>query len=154
MSETRATGGAEVYGGQSSPAKLVEIVRYFLFIGIVGFGGPLVHVAMTEDDLAGEDSRGWADEPVFVEGLAICNVLPGPASTQLGIFMGWIRAGNLGAITAGFFFMLPTFVLVAFFSWLYFAYRTLPAVVVAILGAPPRWRPSRSPTPSPSRSRP
>lgn len=137
MADVEASAAIEEYSGQASPTKLVEIARYFLFIGIVGFGGPLVHIAMMEDDLVGEDSRGWTDESIFMEGLAICNMLPGPASTQLGIFMGWIRAGNPGAIVAGFFFMLPTFILVVFFSWLYFAYQTLPAVEAAFYGINP-----------------
>jgi len=137
MADVEASAAVEEYSGQASPTKLVEIARYFLFIGIVGFGGPLVHIAMMEDDLVGEDSRGWTDESIFMEGLAICNMLPGPASTQLGIFMGWIRSGNPGALVAGFFFMLPTFVLVVFFSWLYFAYQTLPAVEAAFYGINP-----------------
>lgn len=137
MADVETSAAVEEYSGQASPTKLVEIARYFLFIGIVGFGGPLVHIAMMEDDLVGEDSRGWTDESIFMEGLAICNMLPGPASTQLGIFMGWIRAGNPGALVAGFFFMLPTFVLVVFFSWLYFAYQTLPAVEAAFYGINP-----------------
>jgi chromate transporter len=137
MADVEASAAVEEYSGQASPTKLVKIARYFLFIGIVGFGGPLVHIAMMEDDLVGEDSRGWTDESIFMEGLAICNMLPGPASTQLGIFMGWIRAGNPGALVAGFFFMLPTFVLVVFFSWLYFAYQTLPAVEAAFYGINP-----------------
>lgn len=137
MGDAHPSSVAEDYSGKSSPEKLVEIARYFLFIGIVGFGGPLVHIAMMEDDLVGENSREWTDESVFMEGLAICNMLPGPASTQLGIFMGWIRAGTPGALVAGFSFMLPTFVLVVFFSWLYFAYRTLPAVEAAFYGVNP-----------------
>ena len=125
------------YRGEASTAKLLEVARYFLFIGIVGFGGPLVHIAMMEDDLVGDDGRGWTDESIFMEGLAICNMLPGPASTQLGIFMGWIYAGKLGALVAGFFFMLPTFVIVVFFSWLYFAYQELPAVEAMFYGINP-----------------
>ncbi|ELY50159.1 chromate efflux transporter [Natronolimnohabitans innermongolicus] len=125
------------YAGQSTPGKLVEIARYFLFIGIVGFGGPMVHIAMMEDDLVGEDSKEWTDQSIFMEGLAICNMLPGPASTQLGIFMGWIYAGVKGALVAGFFFMLPTFIIVLFFSWLYFAYQQVPAVEALFYGINP-----------------
>jgi chromate transporter len=125
------------YSGEPTRSKLIEIAKYYLFIGIVGFGGPLVHIAMMEDDLVGEDSREWTDESIFMEGLAICNMLPGPASTQLGIFMGWIRAGNLGAIVAGFFFMLPTFITVVLFSWIYFAYQQVPSVEAAFYGINP-----------------
>jgi chromate transporter len=125
------------YGGEPTRRKLVEVARYFLFIGIVGFGGPMVHIAMMEDDLVGKDSKEWAEGSVFMEGLAICNTLPGPASTQLGIFMGWVYAGTLGALVAGFFFMLPTFVLVVFFSWLYFAYQAAPSVEAVFYGINP-----------------
>ncbi|WP_255193909.1 chromate efflux transporter [Natronobeatus ordinarius] len=128
---------AASYRGEATPEKLLEIARYFLFIGIVGFGGPLVHIAMMEDDLVGEERKGWTDQSTFMEGLAICNTLPGPASTQLGIFMGWIYAGTLGAVVAGVFFMLPTFVIVVFFSWLYFAYQALPAVEAVFYGVNP-----------------
>ncbi|ELY47675.1 chromate efflux transporter [Natronorubrum sulfidifaciens] len=138
MTATTATASsADPYRGTPSRQKLLEIARYFLFIGLVGFGGPLVHIAMMESDLVGEDSREWTDESTFMEGLAICNTLPGPASTQLGIFMGWIYAGNLGAVVAGFFFMLPTFVIVVFFSWLYFAYQAVPSVEALFYGINP-----------------
>ncbi|WP_440764860.1 chromate efflux transporter [Natronorubrum sp. DTA7] len=137
MTETSTGDAGQTYQGEASPEKLVEIARYFLFIGIVGFGGPLVHIAMMEDDLVGEDGKGWTDDSIFMEGLAICNMLPGPASTQLGIFMGWIYAGKLGALVAGVFFMLPTFVIVVFFSWLYFAYQELPAVEAMFYGINP-----------------
>ena len=128
---------AVTYAGQPSTEKLLEIARYFLFIGIVGFGGPMVHIAMMEDDLVGDDSKEWTDQSIFMEGLAICNMLPGPASTQLGIFMGWIYAGTKGALVAGFFFMLPTFIIVVFFSWLYFAYQQVPAVEALFYGINP-----------------
>ncbi|MGM0605150.1 MAG: chromate efflux transporter [Halobacteriota archaeon] len=125
------------YRGTPSPRTLIEIARYFLFIGIVGFGGPLVHIAMMQDDLVGDGDDGWVDQSTFMEGLAICNTLPGPASTQLGIFMGWVRAGIPGAIVAGGAFMLPTFLIVVFFSWLYFAYQAVPAVDAFFYGINP-----------------
>ena len=137
MSSATASGRGESYQGEPSRSKLIEIAKYYLFIGIVGFGGPLVHIAMMEDDLVGEDSKEWTDQSTFMEGLAICNMLPGPASTQLGIFMGWIYAGVKGALVAGFFFMLPTFVIVVFFSWLYFAYQQVPAVEAVFYGINP-----------------
>jgi chromate transporter len=137
MADATAEAAKTEYRGRATPAKLLEVARYYLFIGIVGFGGPMVHIAMMEDDLVGEDSKEWTDQSVFMEGLAICNMLPGPASTQLGIFMGWIYAGTKGALVAGFFFMLPTFVLVVFFSWLYFAYQQVPAVEAVFYGINP-----------------
>jgi len=137
MAEKTADVTQAEYAGTPTRGKLVEIARYFLFIGIVGFGGPMVHIAMMEDDLVGEDSKGWTSQSIFMEGLAICNMLPGPSSTQLGIFMGWTRAGTKGALVAGFFFMLPTFVLVVLFSWLYFTYQQAPAVEAVFYGINP-----------------
>ena len=135
MTDSQTVDPTAAYRGEPTAETLVEIARYFLYIGIVGFGGPLVHIAMMEDDLVGED--GWTDQQTFMEGLAICNTLPGPASTQLGIFMGWVRGGNLGALVAGGAFMLPTFLLVVFFSWLYFAYQAVPTVEAFFYGINP-----------------
>lgn len=137
MLEAPAREAASTYQGEATSAKLREIALFFLKIGIIGFGGPLVHIAMMEDELVGEDSKEWTDEGIFMEGLAICNMLPGPASTQLGIFMGWVYAGISGALVAGFFFMLPTFVIVVGFSYLYFAYQTLPSLEAFFYGINP-----------------
>ena len=141
-SERDTVTAASEYRGEPTPENLREIARYFLYIGVVGFGGPLVHIAMMEDDLVDDDpddptSTGWTDQSTFMEGLAICNTLPGPASTQLGIFMGWVRGGNLGALVAGGAFMLPTFLLVVLFSWIYFAYRAVPSVEAFFYGINP-----------------
>lgn len=124
---------ADAYRGEPSRTRLAEVARFFLKLGIVGFGGPLVHIAMMEDELVGE----WVDETQFAEGLAVCNTLPGPASTQLGIFMGWARAGTLGAIVAGVTFMLPTFLIVVGLSYLYFAFGGLPSVQAFFYGVNP-----------------
>lgn len=137
MSEARASEATGGYQGTSSPAILLEIACFFLKLGLVGFGGPLVHIAMMEDELIGEGSKEWTDESTFMEGLAICNMLPGPASTQLGIFMGWVRGGNLGALVAGATFMAPTFVIVVVLSYVYFAYGQLPSVQAFFYGVNP-----------------
>ncbi|WP_435344538.1 chromate efflux transporter [Haloarchaeobius sp. HRN-SO-5] len=135
MTDSARGDASRSYAGESTAEHLREIALYFLYIGVVGFGGPLVHIAMMEDDLVGDE--GWTDQGTFMEGLAICNTLPGPASTQLGIFMGWVRGGTLGALVAGGAFMLPTFVLVVCFSWLYFAYQTVPSVEAFFYGINP-----------------
>jgi chromate transporter len=133
----RETDDSRGYRGTADPSKLREVALFFLKLGLVGFGGPLVHIAMMEDELVGEGSRGWSDEATFVEGLAICNMLPGPASTQLGIFMGWVRAGTLGALVAGATFVAPAFLVVVALSYLYFAYGELPSVEAFFYGVNP-----------------
>lgn len=144
MSETAAEetgdGTSTGYRGTASPGRLLEIARFFLRLGIVGFGGPLVHIAMMEDELVREsdsDEEGWVDQSTFMEGLAICNMLPGPASTQLGIFMGWVRGGNRGAVVAGATFMAPTFVIVVALSYVYFVFGQLPSVQAFFYGVNP-----------------
>lgn len=136
MSEASVSEPTEGYQGSSSPVKLLELARFFLKLGIVSFGGPLVHIAMMEDELVGEGSKEWADESTFMR-LAICNMLPGPASTQLGIFMGWVRGGNLGALVAGATFMAPTFLIIVVLSYIYFAYGQLPSVQAFFYGVNP-----------------
>ncbi|MDS0278812.1 chromate efflux transporter [Halomicroarcula sp. S1AR25-4] len=125
--------GASEYKGSATRSRLAGIARFFLKLGLIGFGGPLVHIAMMEDELVGE----WTDESTFMEGLAICNMLPGPASTQLGIFMGWVRGGNLGALVAGATFMAPTFVIVVALTYVYFAFGQLPSVQAFFYGVNP-----------------
>ncbi|BAU63840.1 chromate transport protein [Stanieria sp. NIES-3757] len=64
--------------------------------------------------------RQWLSPEEFSEGLAICEMLPGPASTQLGIYTGYLRGGQLGAIIAGLCFITPAFLIVVLLSWAYF----------------------------------
>lgn len=109
-----------------------EIVMYFLKIGLLGFGGPMAHIAMMDDELV--EKRKWASKEEFLDGLAVCNMLPGPASTQLGIYMGYIRGGVLGGILAGIAFIFPAFVIITLLSYLYFNYGTIPQVKGILYG--------------------
>lgn len=112
--ENQPEGGEPVdparrYKGTPSRARLLEVARFFTKLGFVGFGGPLVHIAMMEDELVGtvvdgeaddgegEIEGGWTDEATFMDGLAICNMLPGPASTHLGIFLSVAPSVNSSA---------------------------------------------------------
>ncbi|KXG76593.1 chromate efflux transporter [Thermotalea metallivorans] len=119
-----------------------EIISYFLKIGLLGFGGPMAHIAMMDEELV--EKRKWTSKEQFLEGLAVCQILPGPASTQLGIYLGYLRGGISGGLLAGFCFILPAFVIITFLSYLYFQYGTIPqmkgllyginAMVVALIG--------------------
>ena len=71
---------------------LPELGRLFLKLGFIGFGGPLVHIALIQDECV--EKRGWIAKPQFLEGLALCQILPGPASTQLAIYSGY-RIGGI-----------------------------------------------------------
>ncbi len=113
--------------------RLRTLAALFLRLGVIGFGGPLAHVGLMEDQCV--TRRQWATRQQFLEGLAICNLLPGPTSTQLSIYLGYLRAGLLGGLMSGACFILPAFVLVLGLSWAYAQYGALPqvgAIFVAI----------------------
>ena len=74
---------------------LVQFVGYFLRLGTVGFGGPIALAGHMQQDLV--DERGWIRKEDYVEGLALAQLAPGPLAAQLAIYLGYIRAGVLGA---------------------------------------------------------
>lgn len=115
--------------------RLKELARLFLKLGAVGFGGPQAHIAMIHDEAVVR--RGWFTEEQFLEGVAICEMLPGPASTQVGIYTGYIRAGQLGALVAGICFILPAFLIVLTLSWAYFRFQGVPQIDDLFLGISP-----------------
>jgi chromate transporter len=81
--------------------------------------------------------RRWFTEAQFLEGVAICEMLPGPASTQMGIYTGYLRAGQLGALVTGICFILPAFLIVLALSWAYFRFQGVPQVEDLFLGVAP-----------------
>ena len=95
--------------------KLWELARLFLKLGAIGFGGPQAHIAMINDEAV--EQRGWLSSDEFSDGLAICEMLPGPASTQMGIYAGYVYGGWLGALVAGLAFITPAFFIVVGLSW-------------------------------------
>jgi len=104
--------------------RLADLARLFLRLGAFGFGGPQAHIAMQNEEVV--QRRGWLTEVQFLQGLAICEMLPGPASTQMGIYIGYVRSGWLGALVAGFCFIAPAFLIVVALSWGYFQFQDVP----------------------------
>lgn len=84
----------------------LEVFGVFLKLGLTSFGGPVAHLGYFRKELI--ERRGWLSEGQFGELLAICQFLPGPASSQLGFSVGLLRAGWLGAIAAFIAFTLPS----------------------------------------------
>jgi chromate transporter len=115
--------------------RLAELARVFLGLGFSGFGGPLVHLAMMEEQVV--TRRAWLPRDRFLEGWAVCQMLPGPASTQLGIYIGYLRAGFVGAIVTAICFILPGFLIILTYSVLYTHYGTLPATQGIFYGVKP-----------------
>lgn len=120
---------------QPMPQRLAVLARVFLKLGTIGFGGPQAHIAMANDEAV--IRRQWLTPEQFTEGLAICEMLPGPASTQMGIYIGYVRAGQLGALVSGFCFIVPAFVIVVALAWGYFRFQGLPQINDIFLGVSP-----------------
>jgi chromate transporter len=88
-------------------------------IGCIGFGGPPAHIALLRD-LCVERER-WISDHDFEDAIAACNLLPGPASTQLAIFSAWRIGGPLGAIVGGVSFIVPGLVIILGLAALFLA---------------------------------
>jgi chromate transporter len=91
-------------------------------LGTIAFGGPAVHVAMLREETVRR--RRWLEDAEFLDLFGAVSVLPGPSSTQLAIVLARRRAGWLGLLLGGAFFILPAMVIVLAMAW---AYRALPA---------------------------
>ena len=104
-------------GQEPSRASPAQFVGYFLWLGTVGFGGPIALAGHMQQDLV--DSRGWVRKEDYLEGLALAQLAPGPLAAQLAIYLGYIRAGVLGATAVGVAFVLPSFLMVLALSAAY-----------------------------------
>ena len=100
-----------------------QLVEYFLRLGAIGFGGPAALVATMEDDLV--ERRRWLTREEYLEGLAVCQTLPGPLAIQVGIYVGYVRHGVLGAWAAGGAFIVPPFLIVLACAHLYQRFSAL-----------------------------
>jgi len=102
---------------------LGELVIYFLKLGTWGFGGPVALVGYMHRDLV--DDKQWLTEEEYREGLALAQLAPGPLAAQLGIYIGFVHYGLLGATLAGLAFVLPSFIMVVLLGVLYRMYSGL-----------------------------
>jgi chromate transporter len=116
---------SETHDSDVPPPGLLTVAREWGRIGCIGFGGPPTHIKLLRD-LCVERER-WLDPVEFEDAVATCNLLPGPASTQLAIFCAWRLRGRPGAIVGGFAFIVPGLVLILALSALFLS------------SAPPRW---------------
>src|SRR5262245_42055113 len=111
-----------------------EIAMGFLKVGATAYGGPAIMGVMQAEF---QERRQWVSKPVFVEGLALVNVLPGATATQLGIFLGHARAGWWGGVLAGLAFAAPGFAVMLGLAVAYAAIGAAPVVRGALYGLGP-----------------
>ena len=104
---------------------LRTVLREWGRIGCIGFGGPPTHIKLLRELCV--ERRKWLDPQEFEDAIAACNLLPGPASTQLAIFCAWRVRGRLGALIGGAAFIVPGLIVILALSALFLA------------GSPPRW---------------
>jgi chromate transporter len=89
---------------------LRQLVLYFFRLGYAGFGGPVALIGYMHRDLV--EKRGWIAEEAYRDGLALAQLAPGPLAAQLGIYLGYVHYGILGATLCGLAFVLPSFFMV------------------------------------------
>jgi chromate transporter len=105
---------------------------YFLRLGTFGFGGPIALAAAMHRELVVE--RRWITDAEYKEGLALAQLAPGPLAAQLAIYLGWIRAGTLGATLVGIAFVGPSLLMVLLLAWGYLHFGGLPWMQAAFYG--------------------
>jgi chromate transporter len=115
--------------------RLGEIAWFFLKLGTLAFGGPAAHVAIMESQLVGR--LRWISREEFLDLLGASNLLPGPSSTELAIYIGYRLKGVAGLLAAGICFILPAALIVGFLAWIYVRYGSLPGVTGVLRGVKP-----------------
>jgi chromate transporter len=140
VSPSEATSSAGGTPGLAS-CSLRDLVRYFLWLGTTGFGGPIALVGFMQRDLVEE--RHWFSDGEYRDGLALAQLAPGPLAAQLAMYLGWARGGAPGAALVGLAFVLPSFVMVLALAlaylrygglaWMQGAFYGIGAAVIAII---------------------
>jgi chromate transporter len=123
------------------PCSLAGLLRYFLWLGATGFGGPIALVGFMQRDLV--EQRRWFTPQEYRDGLALAQLAPGPLAAQLAMYLGWARGGALGAGLVGLAFVAPSFVMVVALAlaylrfgglgWMQGAFYGIGAAVIAII---------------------
>jgi chromate transporter len=96
-------------------SSLLEVLRVFTRLGLTSFGGPVAHLGYFRDEFVAR--RNWLDDKSYADLVALCQFLPGPASSQVGIAVGLLRAGYAGAFAAWIGFTLPSAVALVLFAY-------------------------------------
>ncbi len=112
-----------------------SFLRYFLWLGTFGFGGPIATVGYMQRDLV--EKRGWLAERDFLNGVALGQTMPGPLAAQVVMWVGFLQRGALGALVTSLPFILPSFVLVLAVAIVYVRFSGLDVVQALFYGIAP-----------------
>ncbi|MGH7123434.1 MAG: chromate efflux transporter [Stellaceae bacterium] len=102
-------------GGTSERGSPLEVLRVYTRLGLTCFGGPIAHIGYFRGEFVVR--RRWLDEQAYADLVALCQFLPGPASSQVGFSIGLMRAGYLGALAAWIGFTLPSAIALVLFAY-------------------------------------
>ena len=103
---------------------LTALIKYFLKLGTIGFGGPVALIGYMHRDLV--ENRKWITNEDYKEGLALSQLAPGPLAAQLAIYLGYVDYKIIGATLAGIAFVIPSFLMVLALGYAYVIYNGLP----------------------------
>jgi chromate transporter len=112
-----------------------DLAFVFLRLGTTAFGGPAAHIAMMEDEFVRR--RQWLSRERFLDLLGAVNLIPGPNSTEMAIYIGYLRAGWRGLVAAGMCFILPAMLMVMVIAWAYVQFGSLPQLAGLLYGVKP-----------------
>ncbi|MGO9361463.1 MAG: chromate efflux transporter [Xanthobacteraceae bacterium] len=118
MSTDTPTSSSSGGGAAAAPARTgsaIEVLLAFLRLGLTSFGGPIAHIGYFREEFVVR--RRWLDEPAYADLVALCQFLPGPASSQVGFSIGLLRAGFRGALAAWAGFTLPSAIALVLFAY-------------------------------------
>jgi len=122
-------------GGPTPGGSLSEVAALFLKLGFVAFGGPAAHIALMREEVVRR--RRWVTEQQFLDLLGASNLIPGPTSTELAIYLGYARAGWRGLVLAGTLFILPAALISLALAWAYVRYGSTPEATWLLYGIKP-----------------
>jgi chromate transporter len=126
MAESSQIASSEIESREIREASLGDIAIVFLKLGTIAFGGPAAHLAMMEEEFVRR--RQWITHADFLDRLATANLIPGPSSTEVAIFVGQLKRGWRGLIIAGCCFIIPAATIAAVIAWAYMRFGSLPKV--------------------------
>ncbi|MEV6925626.1 chromate efflux transporter [Dactylosporangium sp. NPDC051485] len=133
--EPETVAGTRAAGPDVRTVRLRTFLGYFLGLGTWGFGGPIASVGYMQRDLV--ERRAWLSRQDFLDGVALGQTMPGPLAAQVVMWLGYLRAGTIGALATAAAFIAPSFALVLSVAVVYAHYQGLPVVQALFHGIAP-----------------